>query len=103
MVADILVTAHLYADRAAALADMDYTDPAIDIDQVWFKVGDPALGAIAMICERSGYRFHFTYDGKPTFQPKPSGATVFTFTDQKHIASPRRYEDRAEIWNRRGG
>ena len=101
MVADILVTAHLYADRAAALADMDYTDPAIDIDQVWFKVGDPALGAIVMICERCDYRFHFAYNGKPTFQPKPSPEEIaFTFTEQKHIIELFSRQDRAEILNR---
>lgn len=100
VVADLLVTSGLYADRATALADMDYTDPAIDLDQNWFKKGKATLDAIRMICERCDYRFHFSYDAKPTFQPKPSGATVFTFTDQKHVASLRRYEDKNEIFNR---
>jgi len=40
MVADILVTAGLYANRAAALDAMDdhldWVDPAIDIDKCWF-------------------------------------------------------------------
>jgi len=100
MVADILVTAGLYANRALALAGMDYVDPNIDIDQCWFKVGDSALSAIRMICERADYRFHFKYDGTPVFKPKPAGAVVFTFTDQKHIASIRNYQDHNEIWNK---
>lgn len=100
VVADLLVTAGLYVDRATAKADMDYTDPAIDIDQVWFDTGKPTLDGMRMVCERCDYRFHFAYGGKPTFKPKPSGATAFTFTDHKHIASPRRYVDKSEIKNR---
>jgi len=104
MIADILVTAGLYVDRAAAIDAMDdypgYAAPAIDIDQVWFKVGEPALGAIRMICERANYRFFFTWEGKPAFIPAPAGAVVFEFTAQSHIASVRNYQDRDEIWNR---
>jgi len=101
VVADLLVTAGLYADRAAALTDMDYTDPAIDIDRVWFKAGKTCLNAIKKICERCDYRFHFRYDGKPVFKPKPAPeTTAFTFTDQKHITSANPYQDRNEIRNR---
>jgi len=104
MVADILVTAGLYVDRAAAIDAMDdhpdWLDPNIDIDQCWFKVGEPALGAIKMICERANYRFFFTYEGKPAFIPAPNNAVVFNFTAQSHIASVRNYQDRDEIWNR---
>lgn len=101
VVADLLVTAGLYANQAAAKADMDYTDPAVDIDQVWFDAGTAVLDAIRKICERCDYRFYFSYAGKPVFKPKPSpGSTAFTFSNQKHVASVRRYEDRAEIKNR---
>ncbi|GAH64245.1 unnamed protein product, partial [marine sediment metagenome] len=105
MVADILVTAGLYANRADALVDIeghpDYVDPNIDIDQCWFEVGEPALGAIRMICERADYRFFFTYGGLPAFIPAPAPVGVsFAFTEQKHIASVHTYQDRSEIWNR---
>jgi len=99
-IADLLVTAGLYADRATAKADMDYTDPAIDIDQVWFDAGTSALNAVRKICERCDYRFYFRYDGKPVFKPVPTGATVFTFTDQKHVGSINRHADKNEIKNR---
>jgi len=105
MVADILVTAGLYATRAAALDAIDdhpdYVDPTIDIDQCWFEVGEPALGAIRMICERANYRFFFTWEGKPAFIPAPAPVGVsFAFTEQGHIASVHTYQDRSEIWNR---
>lgn len=101
VLADLLVMAGLYANRAAALADMDYTDPAIDIDQAWFDEGDSVLEAVKLICERCDYRFYFKYDGKPSFKPKPSpGSIAFSFTSQGHIASAAIYQDRGEIWNR---
>jgi len=101
VVADILVKVNLYADRATALAAMDYTATGITIDKNWFEVGSTRLNAIKMICERCDYRFHFEYDGTPVFKPKPApGSTAFTFTDQKHIASARNYQNRDEIKNR---
>jgi len=103
VLADLLVIAGLYVNRAAALADMDYTDPAVDIDQVWFDAGTPVLNAVKKICERcgtSGYRFWFKWDGKPVFKPKPSpGSTAFTFSSQKNIQSVDRKQDRGEIRN----
>jgi hypothetical protein len=101
VIADILVIAGLYDNQLEAFLDMLYTDPAIDIDQVWFDAGTSALEAIRIICERCDYRFHFSYAGKPVFKPKPSpGSTAFAFTSQAHVASVSNYQDRGEIWNR---
>lgn len=100
-IADILVKCRLYADRATALSGMEYTATSITIDKIWFKAGSTCLNAIKMICERCDYRFYFKYDGTPVFKPKPTpGATTFTFTDQKHIASVRNYQDESEVKNR---
>jgi hypothetical protein len=80
VVADLLVTAGLYATRAAALADMDYVATGITIDRVWFDAGTKCLTAIQKICERLNYRFWFAYDGKPHFLPAPVvGGSVFDF------------------------
>lgn len=101
VVADILVKAGLYADQAAALADMQYDATGITIDKVWFDAGTTYLDAIRMICERCNYRFYFRYDGVPFFKPIPSaGAAVFTFTNPKQIGSISTYQDRNEIKNR---
>lgn len=100
-VADILVKCGLYADRATALAAMDYTATGFTIDKIWFKAGSACLNAITKLCERCDYRFYFTYDGTPVFKPKPTpGATVFTFSDQKHIVSVRNFQDENEVKNR---
>jgi len=100
-VARILFKAGLYASEAAAKAAMDYTATGITIDRVWFKAGSSYLNAIKMICERCDYRFYFKYDGTPVFKPKPTpGATVFTFSNQKHIVSVRNFQDENEIKNR---
>lgn len=69
IVADILVTAGLYADRASALADMDYTATGITLEKVRFNSGVSALHAIQKICERCDYEFYFKYDGTPYFKP----------------------------------
>jgi hypothetical protein len=99
-VADLLVKAGLYANRAAALAAMEYTATGISIDRIWFDAGSTCLAAIKKLCERCDYRFYFKYDGTPVFKPKPSpGSTAFTFTDPKHIASASAYQDRNEIRN----
>lgn len=101
VVADILVKCGLYANRAAALAGMEYTATGITIDRIWFDAGSKCLNAVKKLCERCDYRFYFKYDGTPVFKPKPSpGSTAFTFTDQKHIASVFTYQDRNEIKNR---
>lgn len=101
VVADILVRANLYASRAAALTAMDYTATGVTIDKVWFKTGTACLNAIKKICERCDYRFYFKYDNTPVFKPKPTpGATVFTFSQQKHIASVRNFQDEREIKNK---
>lgn len=100
-VARLLFKAGLYASEAAALAAMDYTATGITIDKIWFEAGTTCLNAIKKLCERCDYRFHFKYDGTPVFKPKPApGATSFTFTAQKHIASVFTYQVRNEIKNR---
>ncbi len=100
-VARLLFKAGLYANEAAALAAMDYTATGVTIDRISFKAGSKCLNAIKKLCERCDYRFYFKYDGTPVFKPKPApGATSFTFTAQKHIASVRTYQDRNEIRNR---
>lgn len=92
--------AGLYANRAAALAAMDYTDPDIDIGKVWFEPG-PALDAVRRICERCNYRFWFAFDGTPTFKPVPeAGSPVFTFSSPAHVQDPSIHQDLAEIRNR---
>ena len=63
-------------------------------------MGESALTAIKMICERADYKFYFKYDGTPVFKPAADGAVVFAFTEEKHIASARNYQDYSEIWNR---
>lgn len=104
VVADILVKAGLYANRAAALAAMEYTATGITIDKIWFEPGSSCLNAIKKICERcgtSGYRFWFKWDGTPVFKPKPTPETTsFSFTDQDHLESYFDYQDPEEIRNR---
>jgi len=80
VVADILVTAGLYDDRAAALAAMDYEATGVTIDRVRFNTGVSALYAIQKICERVDYEFFFKYDGTPVFRSIATvGAADFTF------------------------
>ncbi len=80
VLADLLVYCGLYANRAAALADMDYTPTGISLDRVWFDPNTTALAAVAKICERANYRFWFSFDGKPCFQPAPvADSIVWTF------------------------
>ena len=101
VLADILVRASLYVNRAAALAAMGGPNTGISIDKNWFEVGSPCLDAVRMICERCDWRFHLKWDGTPVFAVKPAaGGAVFTLTDPKHIASAITYQDRNEIRNR---
>lgn len=101
VLADLLVKIKLYANRAAALSDMDYTPTSVTLDRIWFASGSALLNAVKKICERCDYRFYFRYDGKPIFKPKPTpDGTDFSFTAQKHIASAAYYQDRNEIKNR---
>jgi len=78
IVADLLVIAGLYDDRAAALEGMDDTDPEVDIYRVRFKAGTTVLDAIKKICERCDYRFYFKHDGTPVFKAKPSYSDALT-------------------------
>ena len=101
VLADLLVKVGLYASQGAALAAMEYDATGVTIDKVWFKPGSKGLNAVKMLCERCDYRFHFKYDGTPVFKPKAApGATSFTFTDPKQIASVSTYQDKNEIKNR---
>jgi len=70
--ADLLVAAGYYANRAAALAAMDYTPTGLTIPRVWFESDTSALAAVKLICERADYRFWFDEAGTPCFQPNPS-------------------------------
>jgi hypothetical protein len=98
VVADLMVTAGLYATRAAALADMDYTATGITIDRVWFDAGTKCITAIQKICERLNYRFWFGYDGRPHFLPAPTvGASVFDFPGA--IQNIRDYQDMDAVRN----
>lgn len=101
VVADLLVYAGMYADRAAALADMDYSPTGVAIDRVWFDPDDSVLDAITKICERVDYRFHFDYDGKPVFRPAPTTGTIdFAFTEPGHIRDVAESQERGLIRNR---
>ncbi|MHA1225176.1 MAG: hypothetical protein ACTSPV_00370 [Candidatus Hodarchaeales archaeon] len=82
VVADLLVTAGLYADKASALAAMDYTATGETIEKVRFNSSVSALHAIQKICERCDYEFYFKYDGTPVFKPIPLvDSSVFTFDE----------------------
>jgi len=101
VVADLLVRAGYYADRAAALAAMDYEPTGIVLSRVWFESGTKALAVLKLICERAGYRFWFAFDGTPCFKPAPEATSpVFTFTSPARVQDPGVQQDRAEIRNR---
>jgi len=89
-----------YADEDAAKTVMGPDDPGFTIDKVWFEAGTSFLSAIKMLCEVCNYRFHFEYDGRPSFKAPPAGGVVFTFSDPSQIASQRTYQSRSEIKNR---
>jgi hypothetical protein len=100
VVADLMVTAGLYATRAAALADMSYTATGITIDRVWFDAGTTCLAAIQKICERLDYRFWFAYDGQPHFQPAPvAGAVDFDFPDAGDLMDIANFQDISMVRN----
>jgi len=102
VVADILVRARLYSQRADALAAMSYVETGIVLERVWFEAGSSGLAAIGKICERLNYRFHFRYDGTPVFVPEPTvkaaGAEDVAL-EEWQIGGARLYEDAGEIWN----
>lgn len=103
VIADLLVTAGLYGNQAAALANMEYTATGLTIDRAWFNAGNSALHGINLICERCNYRFHFKYDGVPVFKPEPSakanGAEDLQLTHNQ-IAEYDYREDDSELYNR---
>ena len=101
VVADLMVVAGLYADRAAALADMDYTATGTTIERVWFNSGTTALGAVRMLCERVNYRFWLDHEGRPHFKPAPTaGAVAFAFGDPAQIKEAADYQDIDTVSNR---
>jgi hypothetical protein len=102
IVADILVSAGLYATRALALTAMGNPATGITIDRVSFPGGNSALYSIGQLCERCNYRFYFNYAGTPVFAPAPTikGGGLEDFAlEQSHIASPSYYEDTSELYN----
>jgi len=90
-----------YASEAAAKVAMDWDDPAVTIDKIWFKAGMSMKNAITMLCERCDWRFYFKWDGQPAFKSAPAAAgPVFIFDSHAHVASIRTYQDESEIKNR---
>ena len=69
VLADLLVRAGLYEDRAEALEDMIFEEPGVSVGRVYFDDGVSGLEAIRRICERVNYRFYFSADGRPVFKP----------------------------------
>lgn len=101
VVADILVTAGMYNDRAAALAAMDYTATSTTVDRVWFDAGTSCLTAIQRLCERVNYRFWFGYDGTPHFKPAPtSGSVDFAFSNVHYLQESETFQDVGQVFNR---
>jgi len=102
VVADILVAAGLYADQAAALADMDFIATGITLDRVWFYGGIKCLSAIGKICERCDYQFYFKYNNKPVFKPPTKAGRweerLFVFS-KNLIANPDYQENIDEVRN----
>jgi hypothetical protein len=93
--------AGLYANRAAALAAMDYTPTGITIPRVWFDAGMPILDAIRKICERCNYRFWFDELGVPHFKPAPTAGTAdFAFESFGDLAGLDDHQDLEQLRNR---
>jgi hypothetical protein len=102
VLADLMVWAGLEPDRATALTDMEpLTSPGITIRRVWFKEGQSILSAVQLICERANYRFWFTYDGKPRFQPAPvDGDPDFTLASTGDLKDVSEFQDIGMVRNR---
>lgn len=100
VLADLLAYSGLYVDRAAALADMDYVPTGIRLRRVWFDSGS-ALAAVAKICERSNYRFWFTYAGAPCYRPAPVAESVaFAFSSVRDFKNISEFQDDGMIRNK---
>lgn len=100
ILADILVKAALYANRAAALAAMGAPATGVDVDRVWFESGDTYLNSIKKLCERTNYRFSFKYDGDAKFITAPTAGLASYRFGAPEVKSPSLYQDRNEILNR---
>jgi len=96
---DVLAATPLYANLAAALAALSYTDPDIDIQKVWFETGTPALAATAKICERCGYRFWFDELDVPHFQPAPTHGDPVAWFSSRTAADGGDFQDIEEVRN----
>ena len=96
---DVLAATPLYADRAAALAALNYIDPGVTIDKAWFETGTFCVGAIQKICERCGSRFWFAYDGTPTFLPAPTLDDPIVSLETRHADGLSTLQDLGEIRN----
>ncbi len=100
ILADILVKAALYVNRAAALAAMGAPATGVNVDRAWFEGGSTYINSIKMLCERTNYRFSFKYDGDASFIAAPTpGLASFRF-GASEVSSPSLYQDRNEILNR---
>lgn len=101
VLADLLAIAGYYADRAEALASMDYTPTGITIPRSWFELGCQGLEAVRKICERANYRFWFAYESTPMFRPAPVPTEpVFEFTRMGHLQNTSDFQDIKEVANR---
>lgn len=101
VLADLLVFSGLYANRAAALADLDYVPTGVNIGRVWFDAGSTALAAVAKICERVNYRFWFDPFGKPHFEPAPVAVSItWSFVNPGELSEVAEYQDDKMIRNR---
>jgi len=96
---DVLAATPLYANRAAALAALSYTDPGIDIEKVWFETGTPALAAAGKICERCGYRFWFDELDVPHFQPAPTHGDAVAWFTGRTFSDDSDFQDVEEVRN----
>lgn len=102
VVADLLVTANLYASRATAKAAMSYTATGITLERCYFDEGTTALDAVRMLCERANYRFWFDHAGVPHFHAAPQRAdnADMTFTSLSQFSALTLYQDISEVRNR---
>lgn len=102
VIADLLVRAKLYGQRADALAAMAYDETGIAIDRVYFEAGRKALAAVGDVCERCNFRFYFGPLGMANFRaPRAIKAVGEEDADLAAggYAQPQPLEDSAEQYN----
>jgi hypothetical protein len=96
---DVLAATPLYADRAAALAALVYTDPVVTVPKVWFEAGTSALEAVKRICERCNYRFWLDELDVPRFQPAPTHGDPVAWFASRAKADGGDFQDIEEVRN----